>query len=641
MFIYLFSEGKMLKRLITLLLCASLILLITPLSSFAPEVSADEYSFGDRILYGGIAVDVGDDIYYSENGSIFKKTLDGKIDFIAQYNAKYLNYYNERIWFISDNSVVSIALDGSDAKALYKSDSEITCLYVAENKIFYLNGNAVCTYSDGREKILFEREGIKGFVPLSDGSFKWVESNPDYKYIDPSSGEVFEHTADEFISYIATPDTEKDEDILFDSASCNSYDTEATEEASTYNGPYVQVGDVTLPLENHMPGTFFSKNGRACTCHNTSSNYCILSVGNCNCMRYYPTGYSETCEIDLLGAQCFAFARMVFYTCFGFIDHPMNQSLYYNVGGLSSGAVTANSVKALFQKAGTGAHVRLSAGHSVSILTMDEDFIVIYHGNAGGNGVTAQPCIVSTRRYTWAEFAAGAAAKGIDYVNMPYNHPDSEVIATKKEVGFYRLNSNLNLRAENNTQSESLTIIPKEAIIPVTEIDGFWGKTVYNGVEGWVFLEYTTFYSHLGISPSGNVFKLGEDGYLRGAVWELDADTFAEHFDRQNISVADPDGNPLDKNERIGTGYTVSITIDGEIIDSATVCIAGDLNSNSRLDVGDYLILRASVLGKYTLSSDQAAAGDANGDGKIDAFDYAIIKRYFFNPDITLFENFG
>ncbi|MBR4278774.1 MAG: hypothetical protein IKT34_01235, partial [Clostridia bacterium] len=175
----------MLKRLITLLLSASLILCVFPLSTVESNVSADEYNFGDRILYGGIAVDVGDDIYYSENGSIFKKTLDGKIDFIAQYNAKYLNYYNERIWFISDNSVVSIALDGSDAKALYKSDSEIICLYVVEGKIFYLNGNAVCTYSDGREKILFEREGIKGFVPLSDGSFKWVEANPDYKYIDP------------------------------------------------------------------------------------------------------------------------------------------------------------------------------------------------------------------------------------------------------------------------------------------------------------------------------------------------------------------------------------------------------------------------------------------------------------------------
>ncbi len=639
MFIYLFSEGKMLKRLVTLLLCASLILLITPLSSFAPEVSADEYNFGDRILYGGIAVDVGDDIYYSENGSIFKKAPDGKIDFIAPYNAKYLNYYNEKIWFISDNSVVSIALDGSDAETFYKSETEISFLYVVEGKIFYLKGNTVCSYSEGRESEIIEREGIKGFVPLSDGNIRWVAENPDYKYIDPSSGEVFEHTADEFISYIAAPNSEREDDLLFDNVTCDSYET--AEEASSYTGPYVQVGDVTLPLENHMPGTFFSKNGRACTCHNTSSNYCILSVGNCNCMRYYPTGYSETCEIDLLGAQCFAFARMVFYTCFGFIDHPMNQSLYYNVGSLASGAVTANSVKALFQKAGTGAHVRLSAGHSVSILTMDEDFIVIYHGNAGGNGVTAQPCIVSTRRYTWAEFAAGAAAKGIDYVNMPYNHPDSEVIATKKEVGYYRLNSNLNLRASNNTQSEALTIIPKESIIAVTEIDGFWGKTSYNGFDGWVFLEYTTFYSHLGLTPSGSVFKLGSDGYLRGAVWELDLDTFAEHFDRQNISVTHPDGNPLDKNGRIGTGYTASITVDGEIVDSATVCIAGDLNSNSRLDVGDYLILRAAVLGKYTLSTHQSAASDVNGDGKIDAFDYAVIKRYFFSEDISLFQNFN
>ncbi len=627
----------MLKRLITLLLCTSLILCVLPLSTVAPSVSASDYVFGDRILYGGIAVDVGKDVYYTENGSLFKRCPDGSSEFIAPYDAKCLNYTEDKLWFIADNSVISIELDGSNAKTHLSSDSPISCLYVIDGDILYLKGNRVLSLSNGRTEVLLERDGIEGFEPLSDGKIRWVKSNPDYKEIDASSGEVYEDGVDEFISYIASPNSEPSEDVI---RPTNYLEAAVASASSTYSGPYVQVGEVTLPLENHMPGTFFSKNGMACTCHGTGNNYCIDSVGNCNCMRYYPTGYKETCEIDLLGAQCFAFARMVFYTCFGFIDHPMNSSLYYNVGSLEKGAVTTNSVKALLQRAATGAHVRLSSGHSVSILTMDEDFIVIYHGNAGGNGVTAQPCIVSTRRYTWEEFAAGAASKGIDYVNMPFNHPDSELIVTKKEVGYYRLNSNLNLRAATNTQSDSLAVVPKETIIPVTEIDGFWGKTKYNNIDGWVFLEYTTFYTRLGITPSGDTFALGDDGYLRGAVWKLNLEAFSEYFDMQNISVTKPDGKTVGDGEYIGTGYNVSITVDGEVIDEATICLAGDLNGNSLLDIGDYLVLRSAVLGKYTLSSDQTAAGEVNGDGNINSFDYVMLKAYFFNPDSSIFDNF-
>lgn len=626
----------MLKRLITLLLSASLILCIVPFSTSAPSAIASELDFGDRILYGGYAVDIGDEVYFSENGSIWRQSGDNAPKLVAPYDANSLNYHSDRLWFIADNAIISCKTDGSDMQTHFKSESSISCLYVLDNQMLYLNGSTVYSLADGKPSEILTRDDIKGFVPLADGTIRWVKSNPDYTPVDESTGEVFEASADEFISYIAYPETEESKDILYGSIELTSADAAA----SSYTGPFVKVGSVTLPLDKHMPGTFFSKNGEACTCHGTSSNYCINSVGNCNCMRYYPTGIKETCEIDLLGAQCFAFSRMVFYTCFGFIDHPMNASLYYNVGSIERGTATANSVKKLFMKAGAGAHIRLSSGHSVSLLTADEDFVVIYHGNAGGNGVTAQPCIVSTRRYTWEEFANGAAAKGIDYVNMPYNHPDSSVILTEKEVGYYRLNSNLNLRAETNTQSASLTVIPKETIISVTAIDGFWGKTSYNGFEGWVFLEYTTFYTHAGITPSGNTFSLGSDGYLRGTAWELDFETFSEHFDRQSLVITAPDGSSLADDEQIGTGYTVSITVDGKVIDKATVCIAGDVNRNSKLDVGDFLVIRKAVLGSYTLASDQKAASEVSGDNKINAYDYMLLKSYFFTSDETLFDKF-
>lgn len=409
--------------------------------------------------------------------------------------------------------------------------------------------------------------------------------------------------------------------------------------SSDYSGPYVQVGNTTLPLAEHMPGTFFSRNGKACTCHDTVD--CIANGSACNCMRYYPTGNKATCEVDLLGVQCFGFARLVFYKCFGFIDHSMNSSLYYSVGSLSRGSVTESSVKNLLMKAAPGAHVRLSQGHSVSILTMDEDFIVIYHANAGGDGVTTESCVISTRRYTWAQFATAASA-GIDYVNMPYNYPDSSVILTEKKAGHYKITSDNGLRhrAESNTQSESYAVIPYGTIIEVTEIDGFWGKTVYNGKTGWVFLEYTTFYSALEISPSGNVFKLGDDGYLRAIVWKLDFDAFTEHFDKQSLTVYSASGNNLALGGYVGTGSKVSLVVNGKTLDNATVCLAGDVNCNGTLDVGDYIIVRRAYFGTFKLSDAAHASADVNNSGDIDAMDYILIRRFFFTSNTKLLSTF-
>lgn len=416
-------------------------------------------------------------------------------------------------------------------------------------------------------------------------------------------------------------------------------DISSASAAASYSGPYVNVGNVTLPLEDHMPGSFFTQDGGPCDCHDTVD--CIANGAGCNCMRYYPTGDKETCEVDLLGVQCFGFARLVFYKCFGFIDHSMNSSLYYNVGSLSSSQINESSVKNLLMKAAPGAHVRLAQGHSVSILTMDEDFIVIYHANAGGDGVTTQPCVVSTRRYTWAQFATAAKA-GILYVNMPYNYPDSSVVLTKKEIGYYKITSDngLHHRAETSTSSQSYGVIPYGTIIEVTEVDGFWGKTKYNGKTGWVFLEYTTFYSALKISPSGNTFVIGDDGYLRGIAWKMDFDAFSEHFDKQSLNVTSQSGADLSSDGYISTGAKVSLVIDGKTLDTATACLAGDVNCNGILDVGDYIIARRAYFGTFKLTDVQKSACDVSGNGEIDMNDYIYIKRYFFTYNNNLFADF-
>ena len=626
------------KRIISVLLCVVFMAGLLPMTAVElNNVNAEAVDYGDRIMYGGTAVDIGEDTVLSSEGALWRVGKNGERKLLAEVDAKYLNYFEGKLWFVSGNKIIKCNPDCGEMAVVREFESEIKCLYVQADCYLYLRGETVFKMNGGREDELLTRKGIAGFVPENNGKIRWIAKNPSYVYIEENGDAVFSDGNDEYFEYISEINSGEESDTAAPSA---EYGVEVVSSTGDYSGPYVQVGEVTLPLENHMPGTFFSKNGKACVCHNTSSTYCIQSEGNCNCMRYYPTGKKETCEIDLLGAQCFAFARMIFWKCFGFIDHSMNQSLYYSVGSLSSGSVTANSVKALMMQSKPGAHVRLAAGHSVSVLTVDEDFIVIYHGNAGGDGVISQPCIVSTRRYTWEQFAT-ACAKGILYVNMPYNHPSSSVIITEKEVGYYKIKaSSLNLRAEANTTSEPLCSIPNGAIISVTEVDGFWGKTDYNGYSGWVLLDYTTFFSRLEIIPSSGLFTLGEDGYLRGVAWKLTFDSFSEHFDKQSITVASKSGEDLSASGFIGTGSTVTLAVNGEIIDTATVCLAGDINGNGALDVGDYILAKRAYMGTYSLTDVEKNAADVSGNRSIDVYDYIYIRRYFFTENEELFASF-
>ncbi len=396
-----------------------------------------------------------------------------------------------------------------------------------------------------------------------------------------------------------------------------------TASADVYTGETVTVGSVVLPLAEYMPGTYFTKNGGPCTCH--GSGNCIASTGNCNCMRYYPTGVRETCEVDLYAAQCYAFARLVFWRCFGFIDHSMNASLYYNVGSISSGNVTAETVKALLMKAAPGAHVRLSAGHSVSILSLADDHITIYHANAGGDGVAQSPCVVSTKRYTWEQFAV-FASRGIEFVNMPYDYPGSETVPAVREPGIYRLSEGMNLRAQANTSSAVLTVIPSGTYVRVETVDGLWGSVEYGGVKGCIFLEYSSFVTRAEITvPDAFSFENG----VIAAAGEYTAEAFSALFERQSITLRTESGDIISPQARVGTGATAEITIGGVTYAKADVCIRGDVNGNGMLDTGDFILIRRGVLGTASLSGANALAADADKSGRLDSSDYLLLRRVF------------
>ena len=68
--------------------------------------------------------------------------------------------------------------------------------------------------------------------------------------------------------------------------------------------------------------------------------------------------------------------------------------------------------------------------------------------------------------------------------------------------------------------------------------------------------------------------------------------------------------------------------------------IHGDVNANGAVDPADYLMIKRSILGTYTLTPVQSVAADANTDTEVNATDYLAVKRIFlgtYTADSTVF----
>ena len=70
-----------------------------------------------------------------------------------------------------------------------------------------------------------------------------------------------------------------------------------------------------------------------------------------------------------------------------------------------------------------------------------------------------------------------------------------------------------------------------------------------------------------------------------------------------------------------GTGMTVEYTRGGEVVQTLTMVVTGDLNGDGRLDISDVVQLQGSLLNRVTLTDAAAQAADVNGDGRIDISD--------------------
>ncbi len=77
-----------------------------------------------------------------------------------------------------------------------------------------------------------------------------------------------------------------------------------------------------------------------------------------------------------------------------------------------------------------------------------------------------------------------------------------------------------------------------------------------------------------------------------------------------------------------GTGMTVEYTVNGQVKQSLTLVVTGDLNGDGVANITDMVQLRANLLGKSSLDGAKAQAGDLNGDGSINITDMVQLRAY-------------
>lgn len=116
-----------------------------------------------------------------------------------------------------------------------------------------------------------------------------------------------------------------------------------------------------------------------------------------------------------------------------------------------------------------------------------------------------------------------------------------------------------------------------------------------------------------------------------------DVSKYTELFDPQyNVQIVNAKGVQKTSGY-IATGDKFTLkNANGDVIDSLTVVVTGDMTGDGRINAADYIMQRRVILRMITTSADKYAAGDINGNGNIQPNDYIKLRRYILGMLTTL-----
>lgn len=437
-------------------------------------------------------LDQGELTYYLDNDGALWVNADGQDKRIAELSAEQIALVGGDIWYADGASLYIYSLTDGSSKRLCALPAEIDSFSVCGEAVYCLANSAIYGKNG---KLITDFKG----QTASDGN--------DLSNIERITME----SADEILLYLPNPDyvdEEGVEDLPIENDVNLTYRYSLTAELITAldqfhsdeepsnassGGSYV-INGVTFPFAEHPVGSYFSQNGKACTCH---SGDCVSNNSSKeNCIRYWPS--KSNYQVDLKGVQCMGFARLCQWKLYGSHDFSNTKDFYNALGSkLNAGSWSANTIKNIFTDVGPGGHIRTGAGHSLFVISVSASGFVTYECNTGN-----RDCKIYTRQWTWDSFFDYAGSRPLMYYNMPRESDNSGQVtspADEYQIGTYQVvaNSGLNLRAQASASSTKLATIPQGTLIDVSAVQQvgnyYWGYTQYDGKYGWVRLDYALY----------------------------------------------------------------------------------------------------------------------------------------------------
>ena len=124
-------------------------------------------------------------------------------------------------------------------------------------------------------------------------------------------------------------------------------------------------------------------------------------------------------------------------------------------------------------------------------------------------------------------------------------------------------------------------------------------------------------------------------GYLRRIGINTNTASVSDELqnDSSKLKYFNINGVELGAEDIVGTGTTIQLMDDDDILDSKTIVVTGDMTGDGAINNRDVAMFNRNLVGKVTVEEYQELAVDVNGDGYINNRDAAMIARYLVGKD--------
>lgn len=235
------------------------------------------------------------------------------------------------------------------------------------------------------------------------------------------------------------------------------------------------------------------------------------------------------------------------------------------------------------------------------------------------------------------------------YDNMPEKPVElpSKITQVEDKLIYIVTDSDgINVRKEPTTSSNKLCSIPKNTKVIVLEknsatANGYvWYKVqLENSVIGYVASNYIEYYSGKDDQQSENnnntkpveesKMKLDKEKSNLTVIPEVTGKMISEELNIKNYTITDSQGNKVENDALVGTGYKITNT---DTKETYTIVKLGDANGDGKINSADLLVIQKHLLEvKKITDNSKILSSDANGDGKINSADLLKIQKQLLN----------